>query len=58
LTVTVDDKDTIKIYAQPVTGYALAGWYEDGISEPIWFGTEYEFQVIKDVTLRMDTLKL
>jgi hypothetical protein len=57
MTATVEDKAVFKISAQPVKGYALAGWYEEGGSEPIWFGTEYEFQVLKDTSLVMKTLK-
>ena len=54
LSVVVDDKTVMTISAKPLTGYALAGWY-DGDSL-VTFASDYQFQANSDVSLTVRTV--
>ncbi len=53
LSVDVPDMAVIKLRAEPAAGYALAGWYEDGVQPR--FQTDIEFQVLYSTTLTVKT---
>ncbi|MBR4225464.1 MAG: InlB B-repeat-containing protein [Candidatus Methanomethylophilaceae archaeon] len=54
MSVSVEDKSVLTIKAQPLAGYALAGWY-DGDSF-VTIGSDYEFQANSDVSLTVRTV--
>jgi hypothetical protein len=54
LSVVVDDKTVVTVSAKPLTGYALAGWY-DGDSL-VTFASDYQFQANSDVSLTVRTV--
>ena len=58
IAATIESGGVIKISAKPAGGYALAGWFIDGATEPIWFGTEYEFMPSGDIRLVVKTVPI
>ncbi len=54
LSIVVEDKSVITIAAKPLTGYALAGWYEG--DSLVTISTDHQFQVNADTTLVVKTV--
>ncbi len=54
LSIVVEDKSVITIAAKPLTGYALAGWYEG--DSLVTISTDHQFQVNADTDLVVKTV--